>query len=115
MSVNVDVNNHTALDYVSPDLCCFSRSDFVEGGKGQSVAGLHLRHHSVEDDESEGMGRGLWAAEQLAAGDVLFANLPVAHVLTAQHVEGRCTFCLMAPDDGDVLNQCGKCKYVRYW
>ena len=98
--------------------CCFlpARANVragggADGGNGSALDRVELRR----EGEAQG-GRGLWASVALQAGEVLFANLPLAHVLCGDQVARRCSFCLStAPEGASALSQCGKCKYVRYW
>lgn len=88
--------------------CCFVKS--CDGDSSEFVSGVEVRW-------SAGSGRGLWSTEEVAEGAVLFANEPSAHVLAAEFIDQRCSNCFStAPSDSSGgLNQCGKCKYVRYW
>mmetsp|Transcript_13793 Transcript_13793/g.25665 ORF Transcript_13793/g.25665 Transcript_13793/m.25665 type:complete len:574 (-) Transcript_13793:449-2170(-) len=97
--------------------CCFEQTL----GRGNPEVGAYIdrRVARVEirgdsNGELDQKERGLWAAEHLSAGEVIFSNRPCAHVLTGQHLQSRCTHCLCTAPEGDILSQCGKCKFVRY-
>lgn len=100
-------------------LCCFERISNGGSGVGSHghdggiIARVELRVDS--SGELGPKGRTLWASEHLRAGEVVFSNLPCAHVLTGQYLESRCSHCLCSAPEGDILSQCGKCKFVRYW
>lgn len=63
-------------------------------------------------EERPGRGRGLFAQQDLAAGQEVLAEQPLAFCLLQEHVSTRCDYTLRAP--AGKLLRCSKSKVARY-